>query len=156
MPTARTASSNITCLLPEPSWSQTVLLFFHTPQASPAMPSKEPEQERWSRKKEQGRKQGEGGGGGRTGGRRHGGPKNTKQMQKVRGSRRQRPTSQTKGRGNRTGGQAKKQQKKQELSLAAHSERLKPEHANRFIASWQRGGKDEGRRAVRARQGRGK
>ena len=48
--------------------------------------------------------------------------KNTKKQQKVRGSRRQRPTSQTKsrepGRGNRKGGQAKKQKKKQELSLA--------------------------------------
>ena len=50
MPTARTASSNSTCLLPEPNRSQTVLLFLHTPQASPAVPSKEPEQEGWAGK----------------------------------------------------------------------------------------------------------
>ena len=43
-------ASNVTCLLPEPSWSQTVLLFLHTLQASPAVPSKEPEQERWAGK----------------------------------------------------------------------------------------------------------
>ena len=50
MPTARTASSNVTCVLPEPSWSQAVLPFLHTLQASPAVPSKEPEQERWAGK----------------------------------------------------------------------------------------------------------
>ena len=99
MPTARTASSNSTCLLPEPNRSQTVLLFLHTPQASPAVPSKEPEQEGWAGK-QAGRKgrdeesrggPGEGGGAGQGGGG-IGGPKNTKKQQKkVRGSRRQRP-----------------------------------------------------------------
>ena len=46
VPFARTASSNVTCLLAEPSSSQAVFLFLRTLQASPAVPSKEPEQER--------------------------------------------------------------------------------------------------------------
>ena len=73
MPTARTASSNVTCLLPEPSWSQAVLLFLHTLPASPAVPSKEPEQERWAGK-QAGRKSREESraGTGKVGGRREG------------------------------------------------------------------------------------
>ena len=98
-----------------------------------------------SRNKEQGIKQG---GTRQVGGARGG-----------QGQRRQKPTSQPESRnlGGGTGkvGRHRNRKKKLELSLAARSERLKPEHANRFIASWQRGGKDEGRRAVRAGQGRG-
>ena len=49
------------------------------------MPSKEPEQERWSRKKEQGRKQGEGGGGGADRGAEAWGPKKHQKTAKSEG-----------------------------------------------------------------------
>ena len=56
-PIARTAASNDTCLLPEPSWSQAVLLFLCTRQASPALPSKERNRKE-GKKNEQGKEHG--------------------------------------------------------------------------------------------------
>ena len=64
---------------------------------------------------------------------------------------------------NRKGGRANKQERKkeQELSLAAHREQLKTEHADRktgkrgSLQVGKRGGKQEGREAERSREGRG-
>ena len=64
---------------------------------------------------------------------------------------------------NRKGGRANKQERKkeQELSLAAHREQLKTEHADRktgkrgSLQVGKGGGKQEGREAERSREGRG-
>ena len=139
MPTARTASSNATCLLPEPSWSQAVLLFLHTLQASPGKQAgrKSRGESRAGTGKVGGRREGEKGGwrGGGGGGQGDGGraKKNTNKQQKVRASRRQRSQA-NQGNlswGTELVGEQRSRKKEQEPSLAAHSEQLKTKHADR-------------------------